>query len=225
MDQSKIWDHFQNEGQSDAFSEARPKYISAMLRPDQKVLNIGIGNGILERICVHKKVDIHVLDPNERAICKSRDDLGLGDKARVGFAQHNPFQNNYFDVVVMSEVLEHLEDGILEASLNEAYRVLKSGGLLWVSTPYQENLNIVKTVCPNCGDIFHRFGHVQSFDIPKITQKLQEANFKVTNSYISTFIDWDRRGVKNFVKSLAKLIMAKMGETIADPHIIALARK
>jgi SAM-dependent methyltransferase len=226
MEQNKIWDHFQNEGlKHGAFNEARPRNIARQLRRDQTVLNIGVGSGVLEALALAKGVNIHVLDPNERAITRLRFQLNLGEQAKVGFAQELPFGDSQFDVVVMSEVLEHLADDKLSASLVEVWRVLKPGGVLWVSTPYREDLNMVMVVCPKCGELFHRFGHVQSFDRARLSGILNDTGYVIEKLYVTTFVDWRRSGLRNFVKSLVKLWLAKLGESIADPHLIALARR
>lgn len=50
-----------------------------------------------------------------------------------------PVENNSFDVVILSEVLEHIYDPKLV--LKEAYRVLKSGGKALICTPFVYNLH------------------------------------------------------------------------------------
>lgn len=118
MEQDRIWEYFQNEGLNDhAFPEARQRFMLKYLKPGQAVLNIGVGNGALERLALPKGVDIHALDPSERAIKRLQEELALGDKARAGYAQEMPFKDAQFDAVVMCEVLEHLGDEILSKAL------------------------------------------------------------------------------------------------------------
>ncbi len=45
------------------------------------------------------------------------------------------FDSNTFDAVILTDVLEHTSDKI--ASLNEIYRILKSGGVFIVTTPHK----------------------------------------------------------------------------------------
>jgi len=50
-----------------------------------------------------------------------------------------PYQNDKFDIVTLTEVIEHLED--FRAIMRETYRVLKPGGICVLSTPNILNLN------------------------------------------------------------------------------------
>lgn len=44
-----------------------------------------------------------------------------------------PYPDNTFDAVILSEILEHIEDDV--AGLKEAYRVLKPGGVVAITVP------------------------------------------------------------------------------------------
>ncbi|MDQ7024462.1 MAG: class I SAM-dependent methyltransferase [Anaerolineae bacterium] len=64
-------------------------------------------------------------------------------QAHVGhldIALHNanlyqlPYANNTFDAVILSEVLEHIDDDV--AGLKEAYRVLKPNGVVAITVPH-----------------------------------------------------------------------------------------
>lgn len=46
-----------------------------------------------------------------------------------------PYPDNTFDAVILSEVLEHVDDDV--AALREAYRVLKPGGVVAITVPHQ----------------------------------------------------------------------------------------
>lgn len=49
---------------------------------------------------------------------------------------HTKFKDDYFDYIVMGEVIEHLEDPV--AAIKEAMRILKPKGYLAISTPLDE---------------------------------------------------------------------------------------
>lgn len=69
-------------------------------------------------------------------------DVILKAKANVGHLNiplqnanlyHLPYADNSFDAVILSEILEHIEDDV--AGLREAYRVLKPGGVVAITVP------------------------------------------------------------------------------------------
>lgn len=53
-----------------------------------------------------------------------------------GDAYNLKFQDHYFNYVIMGELIEHLE--FPDKAIREAFRVLKSGGILALSTPLGE---------------------------------------------------------------------------------------
>lgn len=224
MGQEKIWDYLQNEGAGlGHFSEARQRYLINRISRGAKVLNIGVGAGQFERLALAARLDVFSLDPSERAIEKLRTDTGLDEsRAKAGYAQDMPFKPETFDVVVMSEVLEHLEDHVLGPSLEEVRRVLRPGGQLIATTPYRENLGLAQVVCPECGNVFHRMGHHQSFDLQKMKKLLEENGFIIRRAFVTAFVDWHRPGIRNLVKSIARFALGRMGEGISDPHIVAI---
>lgn len=201
--QDVIWDHFQNEG-VDAFSGVGPRveFLASRLRSGERALNIGVGAGSLERAALGKGVDIWTLDPSERAIARLRETLAVGDKASVGYSQNIPFDSNAFDVVIMSEVLEHLDDAVLASTLPEVARVLRSGGRFIGTVPAREVLADQIAVCPSCGHSFHRWGHQRRFDIDSLRRMLAP-QFEVSTADEQFFISWDRA---NWRQRLAGLI-------------------
>ena len=70
-------------------------------------------------------------------------------------------ESNSIDVCFLIEVIEHLNDDYLDATLKEIQRVLKPNGKLIITTPNNENLELSKTFCPDCGSIFHKWQHVR----------------------------------------------------------------
>ncbi len=226
MDQDRIWDYYQNEGLAHAgFFDARQRFLLKQLAPHQRVLDIGVGSGSLERMAQQKGVDIHALDPSERAVERLRGDLGLGGKARCGYSQAIPFNDGQFDIVVMSEVLEHLDDEVLAASLDEVVRVLRPGGVLLATTPYREELEFSAVVCPCCSTVFHRYGHVQSFDKARMHEVVARAGLTVDKMFVTAFVDWRRKGVVNMLKSAVRWTLGQLGESMADPHLVVNASK
>ncbi|MCX7900999.1 MAG: class I SAM-dependent methyltransferase [Burkholderiaceae bacterium] len=190
MERAKIWAHFQNDERAGpAAFNARPRYeyIAGHLDRHSKVLNIGVGRGGLESNPFEKGVDISCLDPDEKAISRIRQRLASGDKAVTGFAQALPCPSSVFDAVIVSEVLEHVDDDVLRATLEEVRRVLKPGGAFIGTVPAEENLLDNEVVCPHCGELFHRWEHVRSFTRAQLMAMLGErfGEVEVTRHYFA----------------------------------------
>jgi ubiquinone/menaquinone biosynthesis C-methylase UbiE len=90
-----------------------------------------------------------------------------------------PISDNSQDLVFATEVIEHLTNEEVTKVLAECLRVLKPGGRLFLTTPNDENLDSEKTLCPECGCIFHRWQHMQSWKHNQLTSSLKENGFRV----------------------------------------------
>lgn len=165
MKQDKIWDYYQNKKDKAFVScSGRLDFVSKFVT-NGRVLTIGVGNMYLESLLINKPgIDLFVLDPSETSITNARETLNLTVlTSKVGYSQNIPYDDSAFDFVIMSEVLEHLEDDVLSKTLNEVHRVLDVGGFFIGTVPYNEDLSKSKIICPNCECVFHKVGHVQSF--------------------------------------------------------------
>jgi SAM-dependent methyltransferase len=226
IDQARIWEHFQSAA-SDAFAGAAPRYrfLASRIPKGASVLNVGVGQAGLEAMLLARGVAVHSLDPSESSIERARRELGLGDRARVGVSQAMPFDTAQFDVVVMSEVLEHLTDEALGSSIGEARRVLRAGGRLIGTVPANERLADRRTVCPDCGAVFHRWGHHQSFSPERIRALLEQHGFAAATLQVRAFPDWSRRQLRGLVKSAVLHVLGRAGSPIAFPHIYFVAMR
>ncbi len=116
----------------------------AGLRSGHKVLDIGCGNGRHTAAAYSReRVTAVGADRNPDDLRAARDRLEFHDhlKARGGGAWclaaadalALPFRSQSFDIVIGSEVIEHIPDH--HRAMQEIVRVLKPGGILVVSVP------------------------------------------------------------------------------------------
>jgi len=112
----------------------------------------------------------------------------------------------------MSEVLEHLSVEELEATLAEVYRVLKPNGRFLGTVPAEEDLKLSEVVCPSCGEVFHRWGHLQSFTKERLKEQLSKRFSDVTISR-RYFVYWEKLNWKGRIVMLVKLLLLKIGAT------------
>jgi len=223
--QDNIWKHFQNHAR-DSFdlSYSRLRFLAERCTSQTRVLNIGVGSGGLEKLLSDMDVDVHSLDPCKDSIEMLKDELNMGERAMCGYSQNIPFNDEYFDKVIMTEVIEHLPDGILHGTLDEVKRVLKRGGEFTGTVPYRENLGDNVVICPHCQEQYHRWGHQQSFDVATLGSLLGEHQFIVDKLYPRSFPDFRRPGVKPFIKSLFRYALGRMGEPLVGPNLYFITR-
>jgi len=98
----------------------------------------------------------------------------------VGDGYFLPFKSRSFDIVVINEVLEHTE--IPLKVLCEAYRVLREGGKLIISTPYREKIRY--SLCIHCNKPTPVHAHLHSFDENKLKVLLERAGFFPKKYYL-----------------------------------------
>ena len=153
----------------------------------------------LEQAARERNFKVAALDPDVEAIARLS---ALGIDARVGYAESMPFDDEAFDYVVASEVIEHLSDSQRTAALQQIARVLRPGGCLLVTVPYQENLALGEVICPDCGKIFHRWGHQKSFSRQSLREELQ-LHFPSVEVSRTAFVEYGWNWGRN-VKSLAR---------------------
>ena len=230
MNQQLIWDYFQDEGdESFIRSIGRLRFlvnhgqtlISSSKNKVPTVLNIGVGNGGLESLCRQKGWNTYSLDPSEVAIKKLE---ANGGKGKVGIIEKIPYDDNTFDVVFCSEVLEHLLDEQLQTGLKEIERVLAKDGYLIGTVPFKENLLANQAVCPNCGTRFHKWGHHQSFDIKRLNSILS-LNFKVETIEVIYFVSCLSFNLKGKLVSGVKKLLSIFGEHGSNENIFFTVRK
>jgi ubiquinone/menaquinone biosynthesis C-methylase UbiE len=141
----------------------------------------------------------------------------------------SPFSDNSFDTISLIETIEHLQDDKLHETLDELYRLLKKGGKLFITTPFNEDLSRHMHFCPFCKTEFHHIQHMQSFDVARLTALAKQHKFSV-NYCNNIDIERLRLGViKYFIKSSLKKMVRSMGlmEKIAEqsPNLIAILSK
>ena len=222
--QDAIWDYFQNEAaESFAGSAKRLAYLAALIPCPGKVLNIGVGAGIFEAQAIARGLSVFSLDPSAKSIERLQQTYGLGDRARVGYSQQIPFPDRHFDAVVLSEVLEHLPGEVLDATLSEVVRVLRTGGRIIGTVPAREELAEETVVCPDCSKRFHRWGHVQSFD-PNRLRTLLSSHFSEIRIWERPFVNFSTLNWKGKIQGFVRLFLYLCGFHGKHENMVFIAR-
>lgn len=104
------------------------------LTEDEKVLDLGCGNGRWFKLFQKKKIDYIGVDFSERLIKIAKRNYPQ-TKFQTADILKLPFSNNYFDKIYSIAVLHQIPSEELRLkSLKEAKRILKPGGILILTT-------------------------------------------------------------------------------------------
>ena len=118
----------------------------------------------------------------------------LGDVASMDFC------DNYFDLVLCAEVLEHIPPQLLETVCNEIIRVTCKYVIIGV--PYKQDIRIGSTFCSTCNNVNPPWGHVNSFDeeiIRALFTKLSEQKI----SYVGKNKNHKTTALSHYLMTLA----------------------
>lgn len=112
--------------------------LAKMLPPEAKVLDVGCGIGEFVKFCRNHNLDAYGIDFNANSIANGIKHYYLEGRLIAGdfkeLDKHIP--NAKFDLIVIFEVIEHVEDP--QALLNSISARLKPGGLLVISCPNEK---------------------------------------------------------------------------------------
>ena len=153
------------------------------LPPDSKVLDVGCGEGrhIFGILNEFENVSCYGLDQDASSLNKCKEGLEFfkeldcnGTIFQQGSVYQLPYEENFFDLIICSEVLEHLED--YHAAINEIYRVLKPGGKFLTSVPSYWP----EKICWSLSSGYQNMpgGHVRIFKKRQVINEIIDHGFK-----------------------------------------------
>lgn len=167
-----------------------------------RVLDVGCGAGSFTAKLSREKPELEVygIDISKKAIGIAKKDFP-NIHFLVADAYQLPFPDNFFDVVVMKCVLEHLDNP--SKALAEVRKVLKPKGLFWSMTPLEGD-RCVLSPPQRLTKKYH--GHLQMFSRSSLLSLLESSGFKVKRYYFHGFLLCQVIGVVyHFLLDLLKL--------------------
>jgi len=149
--QIEIWNNYINNKKEIKRARETLEFIPGHV---ESVLDIGCGNGT-----VTNQIDRRLV-------------VGL-DFARIPLANVKgdviqasidalPIKNRKFDLVVLTEVLEHLQDELYARAIKNIQRL--EAEYLLITVPFKENTKIGSCKCKSCGHVFNPFHHYRNFN-------------------------------------------------------------
>ncbi len=157
------FDYFKPEASAAGKEEIRRLHHAIMSRIPKKsnlILDMGCGNGWAAQYFLEKGkkvISVDISDKNPIKVLKNNP--SENHVAIVADAYHLPFKKNSFDAIIASEIMEHVYDPKL--FISKLGEVLKPGGKLIITTPYDEKIEYF--LCVHCNKPTPRNAHLHSF--------------------------------------------------------------
>ena len=122
---------------------------------DKKVLDIACGTGFGSKILQEKGAKcVFGVDHSKEAVgFASKKYVRNGLKFIIGDIIEIAFPDNFFDVIVSFETIEHVKQH--EKALSELQRALKPNGLLIISSPNRKLTSPGKSISDSPDNVFH----------------------------------------------------------------------
>lgn len=194
----------------------------------EAIIDLGCGTGYYLYLLSNLPLNLKLtgFDNDKKALEEAR--LLLFNNESINFIMGDmhkmPFKDKSFDKIVMSEVLEHVEND--EQALKEVYRILKPNGILVISVPsinypfFWDPINFIlqhlfKTHIKT--GFFSGFwsGHLRLYSLYNLKKKFAKAGFKIETAEELTF--WCLPFNHYLINIVARLLYdVKISSQIAD---------
>ena len=213
--QSKVFDNIK-------IRVTDPRYLKILKilkhRKVGSLLEIGCGDGEFLMVAKKNGWDVTGVEISKKAAKRAR-------KKGLNVMAHDannklPFKNNFFDMIVAGEVIEHTFDDM--KFLNECHRVLKKNGVLVFTTP---NLLSLKNRALMLLGFNPRFVladfHYKVYTKSIIDKKAKSSNFR-NYKILGNFVIWSKKRERILGTLFEK--WAEISPSLAE-HFIVILRK
>ncbi len=217
-------------------------------KPSGKFLDIGTNMGFFLKNALNWQWDLYGVEPSPSLAEIARKHFNLNVK--TAFLENAGFESDFFDVVSMTDVFEHVPPGPM---LGEIRRILKPEGILFIKVP-NGLFNLLKlyfakfTGRLSSYDIFDSYEHIVHYSDKSIRCMLKKHGFKVIkisigkpiqlpvwHKYVGHFyqyptpwrLDFKRQSARTILFFISKIeFILRMGRVgYFAPNIIVIAKK
>lgn len=226
----RFWNHFSKGQSEEYFSKTLGREVIALTTSHiplhGKVLDYGCGPGFLVGYLLERGITATGVDFSQNSI----DKVNILFKDNSLYTRSLPIQSlpiaclndGSFDTIFFLETIEHLLPDQIEATIQEIYRLLKPEGYVVVTTQHAESLAKHETICPDCGAIFHRMQHMNSFTVGGMNSLWGEKGFIPV---YSASLNFRKKGIESVCKKMYESIMDKIRGRSSKKNLIYIGRK
>lgn len=228
----RFWDFYNNYPAfehlwfSKAVGKGIIRFVESHFKINGDVLDYGIGKGhFAAYLLENSNIKFNACDFSAETVNNINKQFQGKENFKGCFLVQgfpSSFQDNQFDVVFLIEAIEHFTDDYLKPTIAEAYRILKPGGRLVVTTPNNEILEQQHVICPDCGGVFHRVQHVRSFNSNTLESEMTKLNLKTVYCGGTDFHEY---GDKGFLYKARNTILKSLKSSYHPPHLIYIGQK
>ncbi|MFN4908304.1 MAG: methyltransferase domain-containing protein [Bacteroidota bacterium] len=232
-------EHYQTDAQEfDYFEEredpatehderrVREAIMRRLPKTTKTVLDVGCGRAWVARDLCPRGITVCSMDVSMTNPRRALEKYPFANHcALVADAFALPFADQSLDVVIASEIIEHVPDP--RAFVHELVRVLKPGGSLILSTPYKEKIKYC--LCIHCNRRTPLHAHIHSFD-ERVLAGLTPSDAAVVCQWESfgnkvllflrtyPFVQWMPHRLWRIIDSLASLFVNKRAHIVVEWH-------
>lgn len=211
------------------------RFIDKYSTGRKRIIDIGCGAGTLCFYLASKGKQVLGVDISFKAIkaCEeSSKMLGLGKFAKFKVAKFpGESVNGKFDLVILTEVIEHLRDDKL--ALEKIFNMLKRGGVAIITTP---SLNAPLYRLRYANGFDERVGHLRRYTVDSLSKKCESSGFEIVETkkiegilrnylFISPYAGRFVRFIKFFISDVVTLIDNTLIPIFGESNIVIVIKK
>lgn len=217
-------EHYFGNRMADAVVQA----LRAKYPPPARVLDFGCGTGTVMLALAKAGYSVFGCDTSEHSVATAIEKLkgSRGFEACVVLDPRElPFPEQSFDIVIATETIEHLLPEWIESAFAAWQRLLRSDGILFLTTPNKEQLDANTVCCPDCGCEFHRMQHIRSFNAESLSNLALQNGFRTIRCEAISlqFINWSL--LVQMIRRLYKIMRSREGFENLEPNLVWMGQK
>lgn len=154
FDHAEHWQREMNENEKNRLEAT----LDIVPEDARSAADIGCGDGRITNRLAEKIPEVLGIDQAEAAL----EFLQPPVRAISGTSEKLPLEDQCVDLVIITEVIEHLPGEVLTRTLNELQRVARK--YIIIGVPFEEQLATKDIICPHDHTRFNVNGHLHRFD-------------------------------------------------------------
>ena len=173
-------------GIQSAWHNIKFRYVRNEINQRNSHLDIGCGPGTFLSLLKNKKC--YGMDIAKKQIKYAKKKYSCRSKIFQIMSKNKiPLRSNSLDSISLIEIIEHLNDKDTKLLILEAYRTLKKGGELIITTPnYLSAWPILELILNNFAKVSYEDQHINKYNIFKIKRIIDKKRFRVKS--LKTFM-------------------------------------